>query len=185
LTSTSSRVRLFVALELPGAVRQALLGWRGPLLEQHPGLRAVAPESLHVTLCFLGSQGVDEVDGIAAVVARSGRGERIRLRVSEGIWLPRRRPRVLAVSLEDEGGALGRIQESLSGKLAGGGWYEREARPFLPHVTVARVRTHERVRPGELPPLDAFEFPGSRVTLFRSLTGRGGARYESLASIQV
>jgi RNA 2',3'-cyclic 3'-phosphodiesterase len=185
LTATSARVRLFVALELPSVTRDALVAWREPVLERHPGLRAVAPESLHVTLCFLGSQGENELSSISDAVVGAARGDPVRLGVGEGIWLPARRPRVLAVSLGDEQGALGRIQVGLSRALERGGWYEPETRPFLPHVTVARVRARERVRAGELPPVAASAFRGSRVTLFRSRTGRGEARYEPLASVEV
>lgn len=178
-------MRLFVALELPSPVRDALVVWRRPVLEPHPGLRAVAPEALHVTLCFLGSRSEGDVSPIASAVARVSGGEPVRLCVGDGIWLPRRRPRVLAVSLADDGGSLGAIQEALSRDLERGGWYEPEARPFLPHVTVARVRGRERVRPDELPRVPQLEFTGSRVTLFRSRTGKGGARYEPLASVGV
>ncbi len=63
-----SGARLFVALELPAEVRGALAAWarragRGP---GHGRLRLVEPESLHVTLCFLGSRPMAEVDEIAA-----------------------------------------------------------------------------------------------------------------------
>lgn len=183
---TGSRVRLFVALELPGSVRAAVGDWRRPILSRHPGLRSVASDAMHVTLCFLGSRSEDAVSEIGASVVRTAdRGEPVRLHLAEGVWLPRRRPRVLAVALADEAGALGRIQEGLSQELERGGWYEPGARPFLPHATVARVRGHERVRPDELPPVPELEFTGSRVTLFRSQTGRGGARYEPLAGVAV
>jgi 2'-5' RNA ligase len=178
-------VRLFVALELPLAVRDELVAWRRPVVERHPGLRAVAPESLHVTLCFLGSVDADGVDSIAAAVSAAGTTGPVRLTVGEGIWLPRRRPRVLAVTLADAGGALGRLQAALSRELDEGGWYEPEARPFLPHVTVARVRARERIRPDELPETPGLPFDGSRVTLFRSRPGRGGAQYEPLATVAI
>jgi 2'-5' RNA ligase len=166
-------------------VRDALVEWRRPVVERHPGLRAVAPESLHVTLCFLGSQETDGIDSIAAaVVERVVGGGGGRLSLAEGIWLPRRRPRVLAVALADEGGGLARVQAALARELEEGGWYEPEARPFLPHVTVARVRARER-RADELPVVPSEGFDGSRVTLFRSRTGRGGAQYEPLASVEL
>ena len=58
------RVRLFVALELPEPVRDALVAWRAAVLADVPALRAVARKSLHVTLCFLGWRWDQEVAAI-------------------------------------------------------------------------------------------------------------------------
>jgi 2'-5' RNA ligase len=187
---SDERVRLFVALELPERIRDALVGWRGAVLREVPGLRPVARESLHVTLCFLGWRRAGEVGEIGAAVegaARSGAGgpAPVRLSVARDIWLPPRRPRVLAVELEDGAGSLTRVQAELSRSLQAGGWYEPEARPFLAHVTVARVARGVRPRAGELPAPQQLEFEGARVTLYRSRLGRGGARYEPLVSVGV
>ena len=53
---TGPRARLFVALELPEPVRAALADWRDAALARVEGLRPVADESLHATLCFLGGR---------------------------------------------------------------------------------------------------------------------------------
>jgi 2'-5' RNA ligase len=49
----SPRTRLFVALDLPDAVREGLVAW-GERELRDPALRPVRPEALHVTLAFLG-----------------------------------------------------------------------------------------------------------------------------------
>jgi 2'-5' RNA ligase len=148
-------------------------------------VRAVAVESLHVTLCFLGWVELGEIEAVAracAVVAGMSAAE---LRLARGIWLPARRPSVLAVELSDDGGRLGAVQAAASDALAEGGWYTPEKRRFLPHVTVARVGRGARVRRAELPPVpDDAAFPGTTVTLFRSRLSPAGARYEGLASVE-
>jgi 2'-5' RNA ligase len=177
--------RLFVALELPAEARDMLARWRVSVAGAVPGLRLVRPEDLHVTLCFLGSRPEEEIGAIGAAcrvvagepVADSGFGS--------ALWLPARRPRVLAVELSDPDGALGRIQSALSGALVAGGWYAPESRPFLPHVTVARVARDARVRAVELPALPETAVRCSRVTLYRSRLGAGGARYEPLLSVEL
>jgi 2'-5' RNA ligase len=179
---SDGRVRLFVALELPASVREALTGWVTAL----PGsvkqsVRFVAPEALHVTLCFLGSQPEHEIEPIAAACGIVMAEPVVDLRLLGSVWLPRRRPRVLAIALEDPGAALGRIQALLSDALAAGGWYRAEKRPYLAHVTVARV-TGAIVR-ARLPPPPNLGFRGSRVVLYRSRLQRGGARYEALAAV--
>ena len=186
MSDSGERARLFVALELPGEVRDRLALWRDKVVAGAPGLRPVAVESLHVTLCFLGSVEVGAVNTVAAACEVVSGMPAASLSVRRGIWLPARRPGVLAVELCDDGERLGAVQAALSEALAAGGWYKPEKRPFLAHATVARVGKGVRVRRGlELPRLpDDVAFVGSTVTLFRSRLSGAGARYEGLASVQ-
>jgi 2'-5' RNA ligase len=181
-----ARVRLFVALELPGDVVGALVGWREDIIDAEPALRATPPASLHVTLCFLGSLPAAAVPDILMACGVVAGCPAARLTVERAIWLPPRRPRVLAVELDDADGRLADVQAALSDALHAGGWYPPEARPFLAHVTLARVRHRMRVRPRELASPPASErFTASRVTLFRSHLSSAGARYEPLGSVQL
>jgi 2'-5' RNA ligase len=177
------RARLFLALDLPPAARAALERWRTGVLRDVEALRPVAPEALHATLCFLGWRPVDQIESIGAACAEA-LGERAppALGFTEPMWLPRRRPRVLAVGLSDRSGALEAIQAAVSAAMSAGGWYEPEMRPFLPHVTVARVSGRSRLGRLELAPLRSKDFDGSAVTLYRSRLERAGARYEPLRS---
>jgi 2'-5' RNA ligase len=180
----SERVRLFVALELPEPAREALVGWRSSEVPDR-GLRLIAPEYLHATLCFLGWRPIDDVGGIlAACRILAGRGA-AELTLGDAVWLPRRRPRVLAVELEDPGGGLTATQAAISEGLAAGGWYAPEKRPFLAHVTVARVATGARPRALELPAPPSLRFAASQVTLYRSRLSAGGARYEPLGTVDL
>lgn len=184
--STAARVRLFVALELPEPVREAVARWRDRL----PGtvseaLRPVARESLHVTLCFLGSRPEGEVEAIGAACGMVAAESQPSLVLREALWLPARRPRVLAVALDDRQGRLAEVQAALSAALAAGGWYEPEPRPYLAHVTVARANHRVRLRAVELAAPPRLEFPGSQVVLYRSRLSRGGARYEALRTVEL
>jgi len=187
------RARLFVALDLPEPARLALIDWRAPLLAREPELlRAVAPVALHVTLCFLGQQPVADADALGAAVVRSvGAAEVGALALGEPLWLPRRAPRVLAVAVGDRDGELARLQAALSSALSEGGWYEPEGRPYLPHVTVARVRARGSERAARalgrepLPRVPPLAFDGAAVSLYRSWLGGAGARYEPLARVEL
>jgi 2'-5' RNA ligase len=182
------RARLFVALELASEVVDALARWRSAALACADGLRPVAGESLHLTLCFLGLLPASLVPAIAAAVHGAAGGRALPgLSVGEALLLPARRPRVLAVGIADPAGELAALQESVAGALAARGWYALEGRPYLPHVTVARARARERVRvhAGGLPSLPPVGAPAESVTLFRSRLGGGGARYEPLARVPV
>jgi RNA 2',3'-cyclic 3'-phosphodiesterase len=181
-----SRVRLFVALDLPPVAREALERWRSRSLRELSALRLTPPEAMHATLCFLGWRSAAEIEQIgAACLEAVGERSAPALAFAGPLWLPRRRPRVLAAGLEDRSGVLQEIQAGLSAALSGGGWYEPEARGFLPHVTVARFAGGARVKPVELPPLPAERFEGAAVTLYRSRLERSGARYEVLRRMEL
>jgi 2'-5' RNA ligase len=136
-----------------------------------------------VTLCFLGSCPRDELDRIADACEVVGGMAPPALSLGEPLWLPTRRPKVLAVRLQDRAGRLQEIQSTLARSLAGGGWYEPESRPFTAHVTVARAGRRERVRPVELEPPATLTWRGDTLVLFRSRLERGGAQYEPLRTV--
>jgi 2'-5' RNA ligase len=185
VSATAERARLFVALELPASARDILSRWRGSTLREIPALRPVPVEHLHATLCFLGSRPASQIDEIASACGVVAGEPVLELRLGEPVWLPARRPRVLAVRLEDGSGALARVQAALSAALASGGWYAPESRPYLGHVTVARMAKDARIKPPRLEPPPAVDVHCSRVTLYRSRLGSGGARYEPLSAVEL
>jgi len=173
-------LRLFVALELsPEAVRVA-----GALRD---GLdpqvwRLLPDDALHLTLAFLGARPEADAAPAAEVLAGPA-GPAPRLAFGPPVLLPPRRPRALALGVADLHGELAPLQARVSAGLAAAGLYAPEARPFRPHVTLARLRP--RARAGrELPPPPApVAFTAPAVTLFASRLHPSGARYEPLARV--
>jgi 2'-5' RNA ligase len=187
----SSRARLFVALDLPDELREGVAAWGAEALVD-PALRPVAPESLHVTLAFLGQRPEEEIEAIAAVV-REGTGPApwVELLDPEA-RPPRGRARLYALPALSPGTEA--LQAGVAEGLAAAGFYEPEKRPFWPHVTVARVRPEGR---GTRRPAIVSEPPGKlpaglsearvcrRMTLYRSELQPTGARYVPLAQVQL
>jgi 2'-5' RNA ligase len=178
-------VRLFVAAELPPPVVAALTGWR-PALD---AVRPVAPESLHLTLAFLGERSAAEASAAAEVV-RSVAAPVGQLALGAARWLPPRRPRVLAVEVEDGGGGLGALQAAVVAGLEEAIGFVPERRRFLAHVTVGRVRSGggAAARPGSGGDLPAVPrgapFALAALTLMRSrLGGQRPARYEPVERV--
>jgi len=170
-------MRLFVALDVPVAVRDALAAVGAAA--DDVVWRPVAPESLHVTLAFLGARDPGAVALIEPIVAaESGAPE---LALGSVLLLPPRRARVLTVSLEDPTGALAALQARVSSALAAAGVYTPETRPFRPHVTVARLRPRVRAPRDADVALERLAFRGEAVTLYESRLHPHGARYEALA----
>ncbi len=175
-------MRLFVALDLPAGTRAALAAWAEAAAPA--GLRRVAPENLHLTLAFLGSRSEDDAATAGALLAGLEGGAPGELRTAGALWLPGRRPGVLTVALA-AGDGLGALREDLLYGLRAVIGFEAERRPFRPHVTVARVPRGARVdaRAALTPPAPELSFRAPALTLYRSHTGAGGARYEALARV--
>ena len=122
-----------------------------------------------MTLVFLGSR--ESAEGIWE--AASGAAERLDAPVFAPrgvIGVPRRRPRLFALDLEDVDGRGSALHEAVSTALG-----EPVTRPFWPHVTLLRVRKGRRPE-APAPPGDLDPFAPSALTLYES---RGG-RYEAL-----
>jgi RNA 2',3'-cyclic 3'-phosphodiesterase len=181
----SPRARLFVALELPREVVEATAASARETFGSVDEVRLVPSGSLHVTLVFLGYHPEREIERIAEVSFGEGGGA-FELTPEGTVPVPRNRPRLFALGLEDAGGGLVGWQDGLSRRLETAGLYEPEKRPFWPHVTLARVKRGAKAPRGlELPALPAElaqPFRATRVTLFRSTLKPSGAVYEALAS---
>jgi RNA 2',3'-cyclic 3'-phosphodiesterase len=186
MTSGAS-ARLFVAVDLPGGVRRELTRWaRGAASSARASggrLRLLEPETLHVTLCFLGSQPVGAIDAIAQAVQGAWSEPVGELSLGAPLWLPKRRPRALAVELHDDArSALRALRDAVARELEAVCSFEAPTRSFLPHVTVARMRSEDVPRDRALPATPQLAFEPETVTLYRSWLGPTEASYEALAS---
>jgi RNA 2',3'-cyclic 3'-phosphodiesterase len=194
--SRGASARLFVAVEVGAPVREGLAVWarcvaagsgsRAPEGARQP-LRLLEPETMHLTLCFLGSRPVAEIEVIAAVVSacETRVGE---VSVGAPLWLPPRRPRALAVEIHDGRRELERTQEKVAREISHATGWEPERRRFRAHITVARVRpggAGGRRSTGEGPRLPAtpqLRFTPEALILYRSWLSPAGATYEALAA---
>lgn len=185
------RARLFVALDLPDELRDGIVAWGREALAD-PALRPVAPESLHITLAFLGYRPEKEIERIAAVVGENaGPAPWVELLDPEQ-RPPRGRARIYALPALSPGAEA--LQAGVGRGLEEAGFYEPEKRPFWPHVTVARVRPEARGSrrpavvsepPGKLPERLSEARVCRRMTLYRSELQPTGARYVPLAQVQL
>lgn len=187
----SPRARMFVALDLPDELREGIVAWGREALAD-PALRPVAPESLHITLAFLGHRPEKKIERIAEVVrANAGPAPWVEL-LDPAPRPPRGRARLYALPALSPGTEA--LQAGVEQGLVEENFYKPEKRPFWPHVTVARVRPEAR---GSRRPAVVSEPPGPlpqelkeprisvRMTLYRSVLQPTGARYEPLAQIEL
>jgi RNA 2',3'-cyclic 3'-phosphodiesterase len=169
------RMRLFCAVRLPGSTAEHLVEWQAR--ELRGGGRIVPSEHLHVTLAFLGSRPAGELPAIAAAlreVASGAHGLRLHLRGY------RETRSVGMLTFEDDGGRASALAERLHESLEALDVYRREARPWLPHVTVLRFRERPHLRPA-LPELEPVV--PSDAAVFISRLRPDGAVYEVLETV--
>jgi RNA 2',3'-cyclic 3'-phosphodiesterase len=165
------RIRLFCALQLPDDTVAELVEWQATHLS---GGRIVPPGNLHITLAFLGSRPGDELPAIAgelraaAAAATPCELRPLRYRETRSVGM---------IELDDVSGAATTLAEDVQSRLERLGAYRREARRWLPHVTVVRFRTPEGVR-AEVANMCSIHVV--RSALYRSLLAPGGARYDAL-----
>lgn len=187
----SPRARLFVALDLPERVRAGIVTWARAALAD-PALRPVRPESLHITLAFLGYLPEKEIPRLGEIVGTCA-GPAPPIELADPAPRPERgRPRLFALPVESPGAIA--LQAELAEKLVAARLFEPEKRPFWPHVTVARVRREER---GSRRPALVTKLPGAlpqgllqlavcrRMTLYRSELQPQGAQYTPLAQVEL
>ncbi len=172
-------LRLFVALDPPSAVSEEVAAWARRAAGAESKMRPVPAGNCHVTLAFIGDCRPDEVEAIAEAVGQSA-GPAGGLSLGAPVWLPRKKPRALALEIHDSLGELEACHSRLAAALGDAvGWQPQ--RRFLPHLTA--VRLSRGVDPGtrSLPVSPALEFSGEAVTLYRSTLSPEGARYEALS----
>lgn len=161
------RLRLFLALRLPEPWLDAIVDWQARVFAG-VRVRVVPREHLHVTLVFLGSTPAAELPGILDRLERAARPVELRpLGYREG-------RSAAMLTFEDVGGHGGAFADAAGRK---------EARPWLPHVTVARYRERPRLREEFPDTMRTHVLVPSDAAAYLSRLRPSGAEYEALASV--
>ncbi|MGH7751595.1 MAG: RNA 2',3'-cyclic phosphodiesterase, partial [Gemmatimonadales bacterium] len=134
-------MRLFVAVNLPEAVRRGLYQATESLRRRAPPLpvKWVKGDAIHLTLKFLGDVDPKQEPDIGGALARAVAGTRtFAVGVSGfGVFPDYRRPRVLWVGVEPHP-SLELLQDAVERALTPLG-FEPEGRAFRPHLTLGRA----------------------------------------------
>lgn len=172
-------MRLFIALDLDDAIRTRIAELLRPLMIVR-GVKWVAPESMHITLKFIGEGHPDE---IGAAMQFSHAASELVFR-GTGAFPNERRPRVFWVGIE-AGPELQLLAVRIEDALEPLG-VVREKRAFSPHLTLGRMREDaDAVKIGGevgriLEPHRREEFGRQSVTefhLYQSRLSPKGAQY--------
>ena len=167
--------RLFIAIDPPADICDQLTGLCCGL----PDARWLAPEQLHLTLCFIG-----EVSGAVFLDIREAldeiRADCFALRFKGvGFFPPRGQPRVVWAGVEKNEPLLA-LQRKITTRLTLLG-VPLENRKFSPHLTLARLNQTPPSRVGRYLQEHALfvspEFLVEEFILYSSVLGRKGASH--------
>jgi 2'-5' RNA ligase len=191
-------MRIFVALDIDDAIRQRIQRFMEGVNGFAPDARWVRPESLHVTLKFIGEKPQDAVEKIKQALS-SVRAEEVAMNFrGYGFFPTAKAARVFWVGIES-GPQPPALAHTIDQTLKALG-IAQEEHPFTPHLTLARGagrsgaphrkkgdaanRNFHRLQE-KLAALPAPEFgtmAAHEFFLYQSQLSQGGSRYTKIAS---
>lgn len=142
-------------------------------------MRWIKPENVHLTLKFLGDVREEALENLRAVVGEACAGHSsfdVGL-AGLGAFPSARRARILWVGVDEGSEALISLAADVDGALAPLG-FERENRPYTPHLTLGRVR--DRPAALDLPDPRKLGFQVRHVELVKSTLTERGAIYQTV-----
>jgi 2'-5' RNA ligase len=191
--SQSPSHRLFIAVATPDAVKSEIAKAQNELRNALPegAVRWTRVEHFHLTLRFLGNVAVERIDPLSGKLRHAChdfapmkvRAERI------GFFPERGFPRVIWVSVRDEGQQLAHLRRAIQAST-GAFTSEPVENEFAAHITLGRAK---KIRRREADTLASFEtrmrqrsfgeWSVDEVELFRSELLPDGAHHTVLAKI--
>ena len=146
-------IRAFIAIELPTSILDQIdqIETRLKPLMPTDCIRWVKPDSIHLTLKFLGQVPSDQIPLILSSLRTAAAAHHVfTLEVAEAGCFPNlHRPRVVWIGVKEDapGNRLAHLQRAVENAISPLG-YPTEQRSFSPHLTLGRVARD--VRPGDL-----------------------------------
>ncbi len=177
-------MRLFVALELSQTVHTAVRELIARLQRARADLHWVRPEGMHLTLKFIGEVPEEKLEAIRAALGGVASPQPVTLEFRDlGYFPSERRPRVLWVGIEASDN-LAPLAAQIEAALEPLG-IERENRDYVPHLTLGRFKSSQRVDKlhEEIAALASTEFgriETAEFFLFQSKLSPAGAQYTKL-----
>lgn len=179
-------MRLFIGIDLPKELKQALLNFQHEL--KALGLQGVwkSSDNFHLTLEFLGeldSGTVTKLNEILSSVVRNHHSFILKLG-GLGAFPSFKRPHTLWTSLQGSLDELNRLRAELHAQLQKNGFVV-EDRPFKPHITLASRPQFELTDLSAVQTREMGEFLVSEVILFESKVIRGKRVYLDLTRAEL
>ena len=182
-------IRTFVAIDIPSPARKVIAAVQRRFLPLDLKASWVRPENIHLTLKFLGNINPDRVPEVAdALASAASSSQPFTLSLGEpGLFPEKGTPRVLWVGLADGESRLEKLHKEVDAALHGIG-FEYEARPFSPHLTIARIKSLKNVRAlkEEVTAennIEKVSFEVTQIVLIKSQLSPAGSQYTVLEEL--
>jgi 2'-5' RNA ligase len=187
------KIRSFIAIELPRELKLALSQLQEKLKSASSvPVKWVDPGNIHLTLKFLGDISPEITGRITSALENAVRGTKpFDIEVSGlGVFPNTKHVQIIWVGMIGEIEKLGQLQKRIEEMLTPLG-FPSEARPFSPHLTLARVRDYarpdDRTALGELIARTSFEqkyrINVNAIHLIKSQLTREGPIYSKINTI--
>jgi len=181
------KIRTFVAVLLPDAVKAKISEFVRPLRKLPADVKWVEEENFHLTLKFLGELTEAEVGKLDCLLAGLFTRENAFLLDygGWGVFPSRENPRVLWIGLGGDIDYLQEIQGKVEDICADAG-FPRDRKKFHPHITLGRIRSRGnlevllREAQNTLPSELQGSFLVERIYLMESKLSRSGPLYTPL-----
>jgi len=189
LKTNDKSLRLFVAIELPPEVREAVCRITATLKTKVEDVRWINVDGIHITLKFLGSVSSPSVETVEkAIGPLCSAYPSFDLSLGAlGAFPGLDRPRVIWAALDGETERLTALQGEIEKRCADIGFPE-EKRIYTPHLTLGRVKSYKGSRKPNTPEevfravnfTDIPRFRALSVHLYKSDLTPEGAVYTKL-----
>jgi len=190
----TEQIRSFIAIELPEELKLKLGRLQASLRVDRPRIKWVDPNSMHLTLKFLGNVPAANIDAITRAMTESAaKIFPFQLEVGRlGAFPSLKQVQVVWVGLGGELDRIRQLHKFLEASLSRLG-FAAEKRSFSPHLTLARVGNEaspdERQRLGELIATTSFGADKvirvNSINLMRSQLTSQGAIYTKISSAEL
>lgn len=179
-------MRAFLALELPGDIKEYLSTVTGVMSQRISWVKWVKAEGLHVTLKFFGEieeKKAQEIEEVLQGINRQYAAMPVRLK--EISAFPNlMRPRVIVVAFQEGVDNVKAIFHDIESRLITTG-FEKEKRDFTPHVTLGRVKSSLPLLKRDIIPLEEKSFLLYNLVFYKSTLTKEGALYTPINEIKL
>ena len=181
------RIRIFLALELPQAVRNKLSAY-AELISGHDKLQQIRwlpKENYHLTLAFLGNVEYVLINSLQLKLEQNlSYNKAVAFRFSEITPFPFSGTPKIAAAMLEHSDELMQLQHNTAKCVRDVGIF-LEHRRFTPHVTLGRLKSRSRKSIAFQPQQIILEGVSEKVVIFQSELTPKGAVYLSLGEISL
>ena len=184
-------MRIFTAIEIPGEIKKDICKLQNDLRDTGADVRWVGPESMHLTLKFLGEIPAAQTSLIKEAMAAAVQDYKpflLHIKGTGTFPIHSKHPRIIWVDIQ-RNDTLQSLQKALDKNLEKLGFH-REKRKFHPHLTLGRVKSG-RGRKELIDVLASYnnfilpELDVKNISLIESILKREGAEYRRIVSCKL